>query len=32
MRILVCRGREFTDAEALNALLDSIHHGDRGPI
>jgi hypothetical protein len=32
MRILVCGGREFSDADALEAFLDAIHLGNRGPV
>jgi hypothetical protein len=32
MRILVCGGREFRDSDALDAFLDAIHLGSRGPV
>jgi hypothetical protein len=32
MRILVCGGREFEDADHLEAFLDAFHQGPRGPI
>lgn len=32
MRVLVCGGREFTNVEVLEACLDAVHLGNRGPI
>jgi len=32
MRLLVCGGREFTDSDTLDAFLDAIHLGNRGPV
>lgn len=32
MRLLVCGGREYLDADVLERSLDSIHQGPRGPI
>ena len=32
MRVLVCGGREFEDADDLQASLDAFHEGARGPI
>lgn len=32
MRVLVCGGRDFQDADDLEASLDAFHEGARGPI
>jgi len=32
MRILVCGGREYLDADVLVRTLDAIYQGPRGPI